>query len=293
MSKYVPDILSHRWVIIAQSRQSRPDDSTHHKNSACVFCPGQEHIAQGEVYRVGKGEKDMPGWSVRVIANKFPITDYHEVIIHSPTHDQTLETLPLAHVELVLKTYKARYGAYQKTGQVLIFCNQGEHAGASIDHSHSQLVVIPFQINLDALTQEPISNVVETHDLFTVYCPDFSQWPYEVWVTPKKKGGVFGDIDEKEIKELARIMQHLLKKLRGIHEKHHLSNLEFGYNFYIYPKENWYLRIIPRFVQRAGFELGTGLNVNIVDPAEAAFEFRGIDEQTSKLLHKLHHLGKS
>ncbi len=46
------------------------------------------------------------------------------------------------------------------------------------------------------------------------------------------------------------------------------------YNFYIYHGSDWYLRIIPRLIHRAGFELGTGLSVNIVDPTNAAKEYK-------------------
>lgn len=253
----------------------------------CVFCPGNEHITSEEVMRYGEGEKNEPGWKVRVITNKFPITDYHEVIIHTPEDDKTLADVSQSQMELVLQAYRDRYQFYKKNGQVLIFCNEGEHAGASIKHSHSQLVVIPFQINLDALTQEPLNNIVQDNKFFHVYCPDFSQWPYEVWITPKEKGKVYGDITDEEREDLASIMQRILERLRTIHMKHPLSNSDFGYNYYIYPKENWYIRIIPRFVHRAGFELGTGLNVNIVDPADAAVALKGLDRKTESVLKKL------
>lgn len=290
MSKYVPDILSRRWVIIAEARTSRPeDDFSKKKNHSCAFCPGNEKITGEEVLRYGGGEKDKPGWKVRVIPNKFPITDFHEVIIHTSKCDTDLIKLPHSQILLILEAYKNRYQFYQKKGQVLIFCNHGEHAGASIIHSHSQLVVIPNQINMDALTQEPLNNVVEESKHFNVYCPDFSQWPYEVWITPKKTGRVYGDIAEDEMDDLATILQRLLKRLEELHSKHKLSGLEFGYNYYIYPKENWYLRIIPRFVHRAGFELGTVLNVNIIDPADAARELQDEKKKTHNLLKRLKH----
>ena len=63
--------------------------------------------------------------------------------------------------------------------------------------------------------------------------------------------------------------------------------MSFGYNYYIYPHANWYLRIIPRFVHRAGFELGTGLNVNIVDPTTAALEYKGMEMRMVQVLAKL------
>lgn len=273
MSKYIPDISSKRWVIISSHRVSRPDEHVE-EPKACVFCPGNEKLTPPEVLRLGSGQADSPGWTVRVVPNKFPITDIHEVIIHSPDENKDIEDLPAEHVELIIRTYKARYNFFQKKGQVLIFCNHGEHAGASIKHPHSQLVVIPSQINLDTLVREPLGNMIEENRYFNLYCPDFSQWPYEAWIAPKAEGTFFGEITDEEITDLSRILQKILKRLVDIYNNKKPTQAPFGYNFYIYPKENWYLRIIPRFIHRAGFELGTGLSVNIVDPSEATAEFK-------------------
>lgn len=227
-----------------------------------------------EVYRIGPGEKDKPGWLVRVVPNKFPITDIHEVIIHSPDDQNDIERLPLDQVIRILTAYRDRYLAHQDDGQVLIFCNHGEHAGASLKHPHSQLAVIPKQINLDALVREPIANIVVDNSSFVTYCPDFSQWPFEVWIAPKDGASKFGQVGDPELKDLATVLQTMLQKLEVISMNPPpsigITKHEFVYNYYIYHLEKWYIRITPRFVHRAGFELGTGLNVNIVDPTEAA-----------------------
>lgn len=298
MSKYVPDILSRRWVIISDHRVNRPDDvaKKSSKKQVCVFCEGNEDLTPMETFRIGKGEKGKKGWKVRAIPNKFPITDLHEVIIHSPDHNKDIDTSNIDDVVNLFQAYKDRFNFYKKRGQVLIFCNHGEHSGASLIHPHSQLVVIPTQINLDTLTQEPLNNIVETNKFFYVYCPDFSQWPYEVWIAPKtafdanipdNKKQVFGDITDEEILDLAEIFQKTLKSLKKIAEKNNLTLNTFSYNYYIYPKENWYLRIIPRLVHRAGFELGTGLSVNVIDPTRAATELKGIEEKLNTVLKKL------
>jgi UDPglucose--hexose-1-phosphate uridylyltransferase len=275
MSKYVPDILTRRWVVISSQRIKRPEDNyVHPEKNICVFCPGNERYTPGETFRLGKGEKNTPGWLVRVIPNKYPITDLHEVIIHSPNHNKDIDKLPLSQVALLIKTYRERFIFFKSKGQVLIFCNHGEHSGASLIHPHSQLVVIPFQINLDTLTREPINNLIFDHKYFYIYCPDFSQWPYEVWIAPKQEEKVFGEINDEEINSLAYILQSILQKLKKLSLKKKLTTDGFAYNYYIYPKENWYLRIIPRLVHRAGFELGTGLSVNIIDPKDAAEELK-------------------
>lgn len=288
MSKYVPDISTRRWVTVSPQRIGRPEDNGEHKKKkVCPFCEGHEKETPPEVLRLGGGEKDSPGWKVRIVPNKYSITDIHEVVIHSPFHEKDIAMLTSNHVELIFHAYRERYNFYRKKGQVLIFCNHGEIAGASLNHPHSQIVVIPPQINLETLGREPLTNIVSSSKRFTVYCPDFSQWPYEVWIAPKKNDTVFGDIADDEIDELVGLIQGMVKRLIHIYDEHKVSTNHFGYNFYIYHKENWYIRIIPRFVNRAGFELGTGLYVNIVDPVEAALELRGVEKKMIGVLKKL------
>lgn len=283
MAKFVPDLTTDRWVIIAEGRSKRPHEPEVPKNAVkvCFFCPGYEKIPGEELYRIGQGGPGEIGWKVRVIHNKYPITDFHEVIIHSPDDVADIDTLPLPQVELILQTYRQRFNANFENGHVIIFNNVGEAAGASIRHPHSQLVVVPRQITMDTLKQEPITNIITDNNHFVVYCPDFSQWPFELWIAPKKKDTYFGQITDLEIVDLAAVLQTALKRLiLHLTEKDKASYhpgmpmVVFkgapAYNFYIHHDKNWYIRIIPRLVHRAGFELGTGLSVNIVDPTDAA-----------------------
>jgi UDPglucose--hexose-1-phosphate uridylyltransferase len=208
-----------------------------------------------------------------VVPNLYPVTDTHEVIIHSPDHEKDLEDLSLEQVTKVMRVYRDRFRAHESAGQVMIFCNHGFHAGASLAHPHSQLVVVPKQINLDALEREPIANVVEENKFFVTYCPDFSQWPYEAWVAPKEKTGLFGETPDDQLGDLASVLQKALLRIRGVYKKGLVKQImgdTFVYNFYVYHGTNWFIRIVPRLIHRAGFELGTGLNVNIADPTEAA-----------------------
>ncbi len=279
MAKYVPDVKTQRWVIISPGRSARPENAKEAKPS-CPFCSGSEGLTPPEVYRIGPGEKDSPGWQVRVVPNKYPITDIHEVIIHSPDHDNDIEKLPLEQVVLITRAYRDRFRAHERDGQVLIFCNHGEHAGASLRHPHSQLVVVPKQINLDTLAREPINNVIEENHHFITYCPDFSQWPFEVWIVPKEEGRKFGDTPDDQLGDLALVLQQSLQKIEATSHSPGVAQMalgrEFIYNFYIYHGASWYIRIIPRLVHRAGFELGTGLNVNMVDPAIAAEKLKNL-----------------
>jgi UDPglucose--hexose-1-phosphate uridylyltransferase len=299
MAKFVPDIKTNRWVIIAPARINQPHDNPTTPAATrdkCPFCPEQDHLNR-ELFSISQTlPTGRRAWKVRVIANKYPFTDYHEVIIHSPDHDKDLHNLPLKQVELILQTYKQRYNYHvsQGHGQVMIFHNHDIHAGASIKHAHSQLAVIPRQINLDTIPKEPRQNEVIRTKHFVAYCPDFSQWPYEIWLTPNSDAGYqtsdFGHITDSQISDLAPLLQKILAfihvKFAGekavMKQPMDLADEtgETPYNFYIYHGPDWYLRIIPRLVHRAGFELGTGLSVNIVDPSVAAQEYKtGLNDQ--------------
>lgn len=282
MAKYVPDISTNRWVIVAEGRRKRPDEtktSPELSKKTCVFCPGSEKIPGEEVYRIGPGAPYETGWQVRVIKNKYPITDFHEVIIHSPDDKADIDALALGQVELVMRAYRDRFNTNSKNGHVIIFNNVGEIAGASIRHPHSQLVIVPKQINLDSLELQPVINPILENKDFIVFCPDFSQWPFEVWISPKRRNEFFGQITDEAVMNLASILQDTLKRIvfhlsGAAHFHPGLPMVTFkngpAYNYYIHHGKDWYLRIIPRLIHRAGFELGTGISVNIIDPADAA-----------------------
>lgn len=265
--KFLQNPLTKNWVVLAPRRAKRPDEAKDNL-SFCPFCPGEKKDNE-EVYRVG-GEKGDANWQVRVVANKFPFAPVHEVIIHSPDHHKNFEELPLSQVELILKTYRQRFETHKDKGRVYIFQNHGEKAGESLPHPHTQLAVIPNDVQLEIprlaigeeLDEVAKDQVVQETKLFQLFCPKTSQWPDEVWVHPKKSAGFFWEISDEEISDLAFV----LKRLIQIFSLRHGS--EFPYNFYIYPEKDWYLRIIPRDKSLGGFEIGTQIYINTQDPAE-------------------------
>lgn len=284
MAKYVPDIKTKRWVVLSPARAFRPRQAREKEEAAkvlvknglnfradCPFCAGNEAMTPPEITRI----KDEQGnWSIRVVPNKFPITDTHEVVIHSPDHKKDIGEMNSKEVFELFGLYQLRYKELTKEGTVLIFNNKGWASGESLLHPHSQIVVLPSKIVIDVLSLEPVRNIVLENEYFVVYCPDFSQWPYEAWVTLKDFSGgkqetdfTFGHLTKEQLEHLAQILQKILGKLS-------VKFPDLSYNFYIYPYSPFYLRIIPRLTSRAGFELGTGLNVNVVDPAMACEELK-------------------
>lgn len=283
MTKYIPDTSSRRWVILAPVRNGKPQITGHAEkiktehgcawSPKCPFCPGNERLTTGEVDRMGGGICGSD-WASRVFANKYPITDIHEVIVHHPDHEREIEQMTTEEISALFSMYQHRLRALQKDGTPILFRNKGIRAGTSISHPHSQIIVLPQQINLQTLTLEPIHNVIVKSKYCVAYCPDFSQYPYEVWITHNSAIGQqirsesvaninFNTFTAEELEDCAVVLQKIIKALKELLD-------EFPYNYYISPHPPFYLRIIPRIITRGGFELGTGLSTNIIDPAVAA-----------------------
>lgn len=295
---FLQNPLSKKWVILAPRRAKRPDVASGMEPS-CPFCTGRE-VQEEELYRVPATDPHSPDWLIRVLPNKFPFAPNHEVIIHSPDHHKNFDELALQQVELILQTYRLRYNTHKEKGQVYIFHNRGEAGGESLPHPHTQLAVVPFEVKTDIPRLDPnASELVSPQPIslgepkgpsfagpsgpdgnasgasgpsvssgslesgaFYLFCPKTSQWPDEVWIAPKVRGRVFGEITDEEIKDLASILQRLIRIMDLRH------NNQFPFNFYIYPGGDWYLRIIPRLKSMGGFELGTGIFINTQDPQE-------------------------
>ena len=167
------DPITGRWVIIATDRIRRPSDFTRQPvpppvaGRMCPFCPGNEQKTPPEIYAIREGSgRDQPGWSVRVVPNKFPVLGIegdlnsqaegmfdrmngigaHEVIIETPDHMTSLAEMPQQQVERVLWTFRERVRDLKRDFRlryILLFKNHGEAAGASLEHPHSQLIALP------------------------------------------------------------------------------------------------------------------------------------------------------
>ncbi|MGZ5497643.1 MAG: galactose-1-phosphate uridylyltransferase [Candidatus Aminicenantales bacterium] len=177
MSELRKDLISGRWVIIATERSKRPDDFRPRGAVApapeaagfCPFCEGNEGKTPPEVFalRATGTAPDSPGWTVRVVPNKFPALNQgppppratrgvyqsmegrgiHEVVIENPNHAFELADLPVTHVRDVLGVFQKRILAIERDFHyqyVQVFKNKGKEAGASLSHPHSQIVATPI-----------------------------------------------------------------------------------------------------------------------------------------------------
>lgn len=251
------------WIIMAPKRSHRPEVQGKKHAHTCPFDPGREKH-DPEVYRIG-GENDDKNWSVRVIKNKFPFAPIHEVVVHTPSHVDSLAKLSVEQVKLVIETFVNRFNTHARQGTVCIFSNAGHDAGESINHSHSQIAVIPEEVPIVVPSLEEFLDYRGEHLIvnnFNLVAPPYSQWPDEMWIVPQDRGKLFGEITYEEMESLS----YVLRRLVEIFEIRHGE--DFPYNFYIYPRRDWYLRLMPRAKILGGFEIATGIYVNTQDPKD-------------------------
>lgn len=173
MSELRKDPFADRWVIIAPEREDRPNAFLRQRPAedpaSSPFVPGREALTPPEVYAVrepGTGWNG-PGWSVRVVPNRFPAlrtetplersgrglldrvagTGAHEVIVEATDPALSLSQLPVEQVERVLVTWARRVQDLSRDMRLRaaqIFKNAGAAAGATVAHPHSQLIALPF-----------------------------------------------------------------------------------------------------------------------------------------------------
>jgi UDPglucose--hexose-1-phosphate uridylyltransferase len=172
MSELRQDRTTGRWVIIAPRRGTRPGGKLEtqrrahdvaHDRASCPFCPGHEAELPGIVAETPAA--GAPGWSVRVVPNKFPALQpqatleapssddhrtragrgIHEVVIESPRHDADLASMTAPERLAVVSMYRQRSRellAQDGIETVVLFRNRGSRAGASQDHPHAQIVAL-------------------------------------------------------------------------------------------------------------------------------------------------------
>lgn len=162
-----------RWVIISTERAKRPNAYYRRqgpqKNDPCPFCPGNEGVTPPEItaLRTDGSPPDAPGWTLRIVPNKFPALTIegdrdlrregvydlmdglgaHEVIIETPNHETNMGRLSEKQFEAVLRTYRERILDLRRDKRfryIQIFKNQGVEAGETIEHTHSQVIALPI-----------------------------------------------------------------------------------------------------------------------------------------------------
>jgi UDPglucose--hexose-1-phosphate uridylyltransferase len=322
MSELRKDPILGRWVAVSVERGKRPDDFKIRipakKGGFCAFCSGNEYTRPHEIlaFRPDNGLPDSPGWTLRVVPNKFPALGIetqlnrtengvfektegvgaHEIIIDSPDHQLTLSTLPLKQVEDTLSAFYQRISDLKndrRLNYILIFKNEGDAAGASLEHSHSQLLALPIVPKLiqdeldnakqyhelhkhcifcDIISQERAdkSRLISENDHFLSIAPFASRTPFETWILPKDHESIF--VPNGKLTFLAQMLQKTLKQIDSIlnfppyNMIIHVSPLQEEHNEYYH----WHIEIRPKLTKTGGFEWGSGFYINPTTPEEAA-----------------------
>jgi len=350
MNELRKDPILGNWVIISPERGKRPQAFARSqrivkkKETVCPLCSGNESLTPPEIYALRpKGSKpNTSDWRVRVVPNRFPALDRdkklvhkehgmfgimsgfgaHEVIIETPNHDKNLKDQSIRELSEVLRTFQKRIEDLYKDKrlrQIIIFKNEGQAAGASLQHLHSQLIatpVIPKRIReeligsrnyfkrkercvyCDIVSQEKESGeriVYENRDYIS-FCPFASRFPFEIWLLPKRHSANFSSqATKKNIPLLVAALKTTMQKLALA-----LDNPQYNYVVHTAPNPisrhgyeknidrdfHWHIEIIPRLTRLAGFEWGADFYINPMTPEEAAKSLRDANNRRNANLRE-------
>lgn len=296
----------------------------------CPFCPGNENATPPEImaYRAPQSERNRPGWRLRVISNKYPALviegslnregkglydmmsgiGAHEVIIETPDHARDIVDMSDHEIRDILWAYRERMLDLARDSRfkyILVFKNHGEAAGASLEHSHSQLIATPIIpkrvveelegarlyyefkercIFCDIIRQELIEHerIVRDYDAFLSFQPFASRFPFETWIIPKAHQSSFLEMNDAEYLYLAGCLKDCLRRLQVA-----LDNPAFNFILHTRPISpesheyfHWHIEIMPKLTKMAGFEWGSGFYINPTSPEDAATYLRDLDINT-------------
>jgi UDPglucose--hexose-1-phosphate uridylyltransferase len=262
------DPATGRWVAIAPERVKRPggtETPAVDQAAACPFCAGHEDRTPPETLRLGAGPT---GWDVRVVPNLYPALERQEVVIQGPEHVHSVAELRDATLDLVAEAWQRRAAA--TGGNCFPLLNEGREAGASLPHSHSQLVWLPAPPPA-ALAERDVPEAVGVirRDGVVAGCPVASRVPYELLIAPAADG----DGDWRASDLLAPALRLLAELLRRLHVL--LGEELVPVNAWLHDRPRWHLEVLPRTTRLAGLELGAGVYINPVAPERASRELGG------------------
>ncbi len=333
------DLLTGQWSVFAPNRDARPEEyvpsgETINRALQCPFCCGHEGSTPAPVWigRIDDGvcqtdvtDGSQADWSVRVVPNLYPAVDAtpkpiesqagsplfqrasayggHEVIIESPQHVASMSRLDLAEVQLTFLAYRDRLRHWRKCpgiSYLTIFKNVGEKAGASLRHSHSQLIAtdrLPMsvetsvkrmsrhraetgcclQCDLVRAELKAEHRVVWQDGKLIAFCPFASRLPMLMRITTQQHQSCFEQLDEATIESVSRIVYRAIAWLEKLRPR-------TAYNLCLSTQPpaaddssdafHWSIDLFPRMTQIAGFEWSSGCMINPVLPETAAADYR-------------------
>jgi UDPglucose--hexose-1-phosphate uridylyltransferase len=228
----------------------------------CPFCAGREKRTPPEVFRCDDGDG---GWLVRVVPNLYPALERQEIVIHSPRHVRSFAELTDPEVDAVAAAWQSRREAARSQGFAYLHAliNEGRGAGASLLHSHSQLVWLreppPERVResdselADLLADDEL-RVAEQNGVRAVAHP-YGRLPFELLIAPA---------DPQRLAPALRLLRECVRRLRRVEGA-------IPWNAWLHED---HIELLPRLTTLAGIELGAGIWINTVAPEEAARTLR-------------------
>ncbi len=227
----------------------------------------------------------------------------HDLVV-TRDHDKNFPRLSLDRATEVMCAWVRRYrelARAQGTAYISIFHNWGPTAGGTVYHPHYQMIALPV-VPTDIVRSLAASKTYHTKHRSCVHCayiaqakksgrriiyedayaiafaPFASRHPFEIALFPKKHGAYFEDMDNARCRRMARALGAVLKRL-----EHSLNDPDYNFFIHTAPIANrrlhahyhWHIEIVPHTHVDAGFELGTGVEINSVPPEDAAHLIRG------------------
>ena len=301
----VSEMRRYRPSAIALSSETFPSDPAR----PCPFCPGNEEETPPaletygptgswrlrvvpNLYPAFQGEEPMVSISRGPVFTQAPASGIHEVMVLSPDHDLTWAQLQSDQTNLIMSAIRDRIEAHSHSKAIRysqVIVNQGRDAGASMAHPHAQLMGISFVprelsdeqggfsrfvggcliCNTIALEESLGERLLESGSDAVSIAPYWSASPFELLIAPRDHGAHLHLSGQSALFGVGQLIARSLAILR---EK--VGPIAYNVVFHSSPYRafgnfHWHAHVYPKVTTRAGFELGTGVPINVVSPEVA------------------------
>jgi UDPglucose--hexose-1-phosphate uridylyltransferase len=224
-----------------------------------------------------------------------PAVGGHEVIVSAPRHVTAIAALTEAELATVVAGWRERMRVRsERASYVHLIVNEGPDAGASLEHSHAQLYALGFVPTEIARERERAAayhqrtmgghlladvaveevrrreRLVAIDDEAMLICPWASRAPFELRVIPRRPTPGF----ERDGEVGTAMLRQAVLRLERLFGRSPQLNLWVRTAPRGIEEFCWHVDVVPRLTIRAGFELGTGVEVNIYPPERAAADLR-------------------
>lgn len=250
------------------------------------------------LYPAFSGREAMAVQNIGPVFTQAPASGIHEVVVLSPSHTATFADLTDAQAALVLAAVRDRIEEHALQAGTLRYTqfiiNAGREAGASLDHPHGQLLAMPFvpgelvdeQAGFDRFRgacllctvleaeEEAGHRVIQADGRHVLIAPFWSGTPYEMLLLPRIHQPWVHKAEPQDLAAIGRAIRDALTRLRravgdvAYNIVLHYAPFRAGADFH------WHVHLLPKVITRAGFELGTGVLINVLPPEYAAAELR-------------------